>query len=412
QYLVTLSVSGGFVAKEILKEVRTTYCYQNISEEEWQWCLNFIRSGGRSLEVYDEYNRVGLYKGKYYIVNKSAAARHRMSIGTIVSETTMQVKYRNGANIGQIEERFISSLKPGDVFMFSGKTLEVVRTREMEVRVKASKKKKAIVPSWAGGRMPFSSQLSAQLRQQMNLIQEGQFTSIELIKVKPLMELQKQRSHIPAADELVVEYFKDREGYHLVFYPFDGRFVHEGLSALLAWRLSQKRAISFSVAVNDYGFELLTDEEIPVEEWITKTLFNTENLKEHIQQSANAVEMAKRKFRDIASIAGLVFKGFPGRQKRDRHLQASSQLFFDVFRKHEPDNLLLQQAEAEVMQFQLEESRLRATLVRIMEQKLVITRPDRPTPFAFPLMVSRMREKVSSETLKDRVQKMKLRLIK
>ncbi len=411
QYLVTLSVSGGFVAEDIYKEIKKTYSYESVTPEEWNWCLAFICTGGQSLDAYDEYNRVGFYKGKYYIADQAMATRHRLSIGTIVSDTTVEVKYRNGSKIGRIEERFISALNTGDVFIFSGKVLEVVRIKEMEVRVKASKKKRAITPSWAGGRMPFSAQLSEELRHQMGLIQDQKSSSVELKKLAPLTNLQRNRSHVSSDDELLIEYFKDREGYHLVFYPFDGRHVHEGLSALIAWRLSQLQSISFSVAVNDYGFELLTDQELNVDEIINVDLFSTDHLQEHLQESANAVEMAKRKFRDIASIAGLIFKGFPGAQKRSKHLQSSSQLFFDVFQQHEPDNLLVQQAFEEVMRFQLQEHRLYQTLQRITQQKIVITRPKQPTPFSFPLITDRLREKVSSETLADRIRKMKLKMI-
>ena len=411
QYLVTLSVAGGFEPNQIFEEVKKTFSFHDITAQEWQWVLSFITTGGGALEAYDEYNRVGLYKGKYYIANQSMATRHRLSMGTIVSDATMEVKYRNGARIGRMEERFISGLNPGDTFIFSGKVLELVRVKGMEVRVKASKKKRAITPSWLGGRLPLSSQLAEELRHQMSLIHEEQLKSAELKKLKPLIDLQKKRSHIPSEDELLIEYFKDREGYHLVFYPYDGRFVHEGLSTLIAWRLSQTMSITFSIAMNDYGFELLTDQELDVEKIINKALFSSNNLIEHIRGSSNSTEMAKRKFRDIASISGLIFKGFPGQEKRSRHLQSSSQLFFDVFQEHEPDNLLIKQAYEEVMQFQLEETRLRASLDRIANQKFVFTKPKKATPFAFPIIVDRLREKVTSETLKDRIRKMRLKLI-
>lgn len=411
QYLVSLAVGGGFDDQQIYDEVKKTYSFADVTGKEWQWLLAFITSGGESLEAYDEYNRVGLHEGKYYIVNKAMATRHLMSIGTIVSEGTLDVKYRNGAKIGRMEERFISRLNPGDTFIFGGKVLELVRVRNMEVWVKASKNKRAITPSWLGGRLPLSAQLSAEIRQQMTLLHDGNLVSEELKKLQPLIELQKKRSHVPAEDELLIEYFKDREGHHLIFYPFDGRFVHEGLSTLVAWRLAQVQAITFSIAVNDYGFELLTDQELAVEELITPALFNTENLLADIQASSNAAEMAKRRFRDIASIAGLIFKGLPGRQKKSSHLQSSSQLFFEVFQEHEPDNLLLRQAYEEVLQFQLEEKRLRAALDRITGQTFVLTWPTKATPFAFPLIVDRLREKMSSETLKDRIQKMKLKLL-
>lgn len=413
QYLVTLSVSGGFYPEIILPEIRDTYAYAEITQEEWQWCLDFIRTGGQSLQAYREHHRVGVTDdGRYVIQTKQLATRQRMSIGTIVSDSTLLVKYRSGGKIGSISERFISSLKKGDVFTFSGRVLEVVSISGMEVKVKSSRKKRAKTPSWSGGRMPLSAELSREIRQQIGLIHAGEFPSPELQKVKPLLDLQAKRSHIPGSDELLVEYYKDRDGFHLIVYPYEGRFIHEGVSTLLAWRLSQQLPISFSIAVNDYGFELVSDQEIVPEELLTPTLFSTDNLREDLRKSANAVEMANRRFREIAVIAGLVFTGFPNARKKDRHLQSSSQLFFQVYSDYEPENLLLQQAYDEVLQFQLEETRLRQTLRRIQEQKLIIKRPGRFTVMAFPLIIDRLREKVSSETLKGRIEKMKLRLVR
>ncbi len=413
QYLVTLSVSGGFYPEHILPEIRDTHAYAEITAAEWQWCLDFIRTGGQSLEAYREHHRVGVTEdGRYVIMTKQLATRQRMSIGTIVGDSTLLVKYRSGGKIGSISERFISSLKKGDVFTFSGKVLEVVNITGMEVKVKASRKKRAKTPSWSGGRMPLSAELSREIRMQMDMIHAGQFSTPELRKVRPLLTLQAERSHIPGKEELLVEYYQDREGYHLIFYPFEGRFIHEGISTLLAWRLSQQLPISFSIAVNDYGFELVSDQEIDVETLLQPDLFSTDNLREDIRQSANAVEMANRRFREIAVIAGLVFTGFPNARKKDRHLQSSSQLFFKVYSDYEPNNLLLQQAYDEVLQFQLEETRLRRTLHRIANQKIVIKRPGRFTVLAFPLIVDRLREKVSSEKLKDRIEKMKLRLVR
>lgn len=413
QYLVTLSVSGGFYPDKIYPEIKDTHAYAEITPAEWQWCLDFIRTGGQSLEAYREHHRVGMTDdGRYVIQTKQLATRQRMSIGTIVSDSTLLVKYQRGGKIGNISERFISSLKKGDVFTFSGKVLEVVSMQGMEVRVKKSRKKRAKTPSWSGGRMPLSAELSREIREQLTLIHAREFPSPELQKVRPLFDLQARRSHVPGQDELLVEYYHDREGYHLVMYPFEGRFIHEGISTLLAWRLCQQLPISFSIAVNDYGFELVSDQEIDVGALLTPTLFSTDNLREDIRQSANAVEMANRRFREIAVIAGLVFTGFPQAKKKDRHLQSSSQLFFKVYTDYEPDNLLLRQAYDEVLQFQLEETRLRRTLQRIAKQQIVVKHPGRFTVLAFPLIVDRLREKVSSEKLKDRIEKMKLRLVR
>jgi len=324
----------------------------------------------------------------------------------------MSINYVSGKRIGTIEEWFICQLMPGDTFWFAGRSLELVRVKGNMAQVRKSKSKKGKIPSWQGGRMSFSANLSKMLRYKINEVISGEYTDPELKSIAPLIELQAERSAVPSEKEFLLEYFQSKEGYHLLFYPFDGRNVHEGMGALFAWRISQIKPITFSIAMNDYGFELLSDIEIPIQQAIKNDLFSTKDLSSHLQSSINAVEMSKRKFRDIAGIAGLVFKGFPGKQKKNKHLQSSSQLFFEVFTDYEPDNLLLLQAHDEVMNFQLVEARLFEALKRIQKQKVIFSRPTKTTPFSFPIMVDRLREKLSSEKLEDRIAKMKLNLIK
>jgi ATP-dependent Lhr-like helicase len=254
--------------------------------------------------------------------------------------------------------------------------------------------------------MPLSSQLSEMIRLKINEVVEGKEFDPELIALNPLFKLQRYRSFLPGTNEFLIEYFKSTEGYHVLMYPFEGRFVHEGIAALMAYRMGQIKPITFSIAMNDYGFELLSDQPIPIEEAVETDILGTDNLLKDIHASINSIEMAKRKFRDIAAISGLVFKGYPGKPVKDRHLQSSSQLFFNVFNDYEAHNLLLRQAYEEVMDFQLEEARMRKALERIAKQKIVITWPDKPTPFAFPIMVDRLREKLTSEKLEDRIKKM------
>jgi len=407
QYLLTLAVSDGFKPAEIFEEIKSCFSYQSMSEEEWQWLLAFLTTGGAALTAYDEYRKVIVEQGVYKIEDRRIAMRHRLSIGTIVGDVSLHVQYVNGKYLGSIEEGFIARLNPGDVFWFAGRNLELLRIKDMVVQVKNAKRKSGIVPSWQGGRMPLSSQMSTVIRHQLNEIAQHNFNQTELLKLKPLFELQAKRSHLPSAQEFLIEYFESKEGFHLVMYPFEGRFVHEGMAAVIAYRIAQLKPISFSIAMNDYGFELLSDQEIPVEEALETDALSEEHILRDIQASINSTEMAKRKFRDIAAISGLIFKGFPGKHIKDKHLQSSSQLFFNVFHDYENHNLLLKQAYEEVMDFQLEEVRLRKALQRIASQKIVLRKPDVPTPFAFPIMVDRLsREKLSTEKLADRVKRM------
>jgi ATP-dependent Lhr-like helicase len=409
QYLITLAVSDGFDPREILREVRTTFSFSSITEEEWEWLLNFITTGGDSLQAYDEYRKVIIEGGIYKVESRGIAQRHRLSVGTIVGDSSLMVKYVTGKYLGSIEEYFLSRLNPGEVFWFAGKTLELVRIKEMEAHVRRSKKKTGLTPSWQGGRMPLSSQMSELIRNKLDEVSTGKYNDEETRFLKPLFDLQKSRSILPSKHEFLIEYFETSEGHHVVMFPFEGRFVHEGVAALMAYRIAKIKPISFSIAMNDYGFELLSDQEIPIDEAVETDVLGVDNLMRDIQASINSTEMARRKFRDIAAIAGLVFKGYPGKPVKDRHVQSSSQLFFEVFHEYEAHNLLFRQAYEEVMDFQLEEGRLRLALERIANQKIIITRPDRPTPLAFPIMVDRLREKLTSEQLKDRIRKMTVR---
>ncbi len=409
QYMITLAVSEGFEAQSLFKEVQQTFSYASISEEEWQWCLDFITTGGKSLSGYDEFHKVEKAEGLYKVTSRRVAQRHRMSMGTIVSDAMMRVKFQSGGFLGTIEEWFITKLKPGDVFWFAGRNLELIRIKGMDIQVRLSKSKSGKVPSWQGGRMPLSAKMGAILRRKMNEAFVNEREDPELRLIEPLFQMQQERSVIPKDDQFLIEKFKSKEGYHLFFYPFEGRLVHEGMATLLAYRISLFKPLTFSIAMNDYGFELLASSPIPIEEALDSDVFTLTDLREDIMQSVNAVEMARRRFRDIASIAGLVFTGYPGQPVKDKHLQSSTQLIFNVFQDYEPDNLLLQQAYEEALDFQMEEGRLRQALERIHGQEIQIIELEKPSPFSFPIMVDRLsREKLSSESMEDRVRKMKM----
>ncbi len=410
QFLNTLAVSDGFYPEEIFPEIASTFCFQGITEEEWRWILNFITKGSQSLQAYDEYKKVEIEEdGKFKINNRGVAMRHRLQIGTIVSDAMLSVKYIKGGYIGTIEEWFISKLKPGDVFTFAGRNLELVRIKNMQVLVRKSSKRTSKVPSWMGGRMTFSAQMSELLREEMyraSTLKKGTKTTKELSALGPIFKRQKKESVIPKNNEFLIETFKTREGYHAVFYPFEGRFVHEALGSLLAYRISLLSPISFSIAFNDYGFELLSDQPIDMQQVIDNDLFSAEYLMDDLYKSLNATEMARRKFRDIAVIAGLVFTGYPNKLVKSKHLQSNSQLLFSVFRDYENDNLLYQQAFRETFEHQLEEGRLRIALERINKQQIVWKQCEKPTPFSFPIITDRLREKLSSEKLEDRIRRM------
>lgn len=407
QYLNTIAISDGFSSDSIYEELIATHCYRELTKNEWQRILYFITEGGNALKEYDDFRKVEIEDGIYKIKSRKVAMRHRMHIGTIVSDSMMKVKFITGGYVGVIEEYFISRLDPGDVFTLAGKNLEFVLIKEMTAFVRLSKSKKSIVPSWAGGRMPLSANLGKKLRQALNEIAIGnkQLTT-ELEVLKPLFSLQGELSHVPKENELLIEQIETKDGFHLFVYPFEGRLVHEAMAAILAYRISRSHPITFSFAMNDYGFELLSDQPIPVDDSNVYELFSPDDLLNDIQRSVNSTEMAKRKFRDVAVIGGLIFQGMPGEKKKARHLQSSASLLFKVLSEYDADNLLLRQSYQEVMDQQMEEARLRDMLERIQQSKIIITFPQQLTPFCFPIKVDSMREDLSSEKLEDRVKKM------
>ena len=419
QFMVTLAVGEGFRKEALWEAVKKTFCFSEINGEEWQTLLDFIVSGGVALKEYDDYKKAELIDGVYVVKGRRMAMRHRMHIGTIVSDSMVKVKFLSGGYIGHIEEGFISRLNPGDVFTLAGRNLEFISMKEMTAIVKKSNATKSIIPSWDGGRMPLSANLGIMLRKKLDEVShlydeeksaKKKSVAIELKKLKPLFDLQKELSRIPKENELLIEHIETKDGFHLFVYPFEGRLVHEAMAALLAFRLGKITPISFSFAMNDYGFELLSDQPIPLDDANVYELFSAENLLTDIQKSVNASEMARRKFRDIAVIGGLIYQGKPGEAVKQRHLQSSASLLFNVFSEYDPNNLLLRQAYHEVMQVQMDEQRLRDMLQRIQLSEIIITYPQRLTPFCFPVKVDSMREQMTSEKLEDRVRRMQEQL--
>ena len=404
QHAVTIAIGGGFNADALFEEVRTAAAYADLTWQEWQWVLRFTTQGGESLAAYPDFHRVQAdAEGRYRVTDRRIAARHRMNIGTITSEASVQVKWLKGGSLGTVEELFVAKLKPGDRFQFAGRLLELVRMRDNVAYVRRGKGRPDTVPRWMGGRIPISSEIADALRTQLQHAAEGVLTGPEMRRLKPLLEIQAKWSIIPRRDELLIEQIKTRDGFQIFIFPFEGRLAHEGLAAVFSYRLSQQTPLSLSMACNDYGIVLHTRKPIDLDAAVHAGLFSLQRLEEDVQHSINATEMARRQFREIARVAGLVHTGYPGRPNSSRNVQASSNLLFDVFTNYDPQNLLLLQARREVLQQKLEVDRMATAIRRIQHCRICIQRPPRVTPMAFPLLVDRLRDRVSSESLADRI---------
>jgi ATP-dependent Lhr-like helicase len=404
QYLMTLAVSDGFCPRKTLLEVRETYSFSSIGNEEWNWLIGFLSHGGDSLQQYGDFHKIVFENERYVVKSRRLALQHRLSIGTIAGDTNIRIKMVGGPELGTIEEYFVSRLNPGDAFVFAGRVLEFVSLQGNRALVKKATKKTGAVPSWQGGRMSLSSELSEGLR--MKIAEQSNAQTEELKALDELFALQKERSAVPNPDELLIEYHVTDEGHHLFVFPFEGRMVNEGMAMLIAYRMGKIKPGTYSIAMNDYGFELLSPEPIPLEEALEEDLFSTQNLIADLFSCTNYTEMTGRRFSEIARISGLVFKGTVEKPVKTKHLQANARLFYQVFSEYEPENLLLRQAQEETLYYQLEEHRLRAALQRASALRLIIQRPGRYTPFSFPIMVDRLRGELSTESVEKRIERM------
>ena len=411
QYLITLAVGEGFKAEETFEQIKNTYAFQEITAEEWTSILQFITIGGGAFKNYEEFHKVVIEEGIYKVTSRRIAMLHRMNIGVIVSDAMLKVKVLGGSYVGMIEEYFITRMKKEDKFILAGRVLEVAHIKEMTVYVRNAKGK-AMVPSYLGGRLPLSSYLGQFLRMKLSQSLDAKSSEKELKFLHPLLASQEGISHIPKDDEFLVEIIKTRDGYHLFMYPFEGRLIHEVMSALIAFRISKITPISFSMAMNDYGFELLSSQEIPLTEENLKQILSKENLIKDVLSSINATEMARRKFRDIAVISGLVIQTYPGQQKNNKSLQSSAGLIFNVLEDYDSQNILLKQAYTEVFNQQIDEARLVQAFNRIENSKIILKFANSFTPLSFPIKVDSLRQSLSSEDLGERIKRMQAEAMK
>ena len=406
QHLITLALGNGFRESEAYEEVKTAWSYRNLTQEEWQWTLDFIIRGGKTLRAYEQFKRVVVKNDLFCVESRLIGRFHRMSIGTITSDPSISVKFKSGKSLGSVEESFISRIKPKSNFYFAGKLLKLEKVRDLTAIVSLAKKGKGTIPSWGGGKSPLSSELAKAVREKLKEASEGKFRGREMKAMKETLNLQKKYSELPKTDQFLIEKTLSKEGTNWFFFPFAGRLAHEGLASLVGYRLSRIEPMTISVSFNDYGFHLSTNSKIDLstKEW--RNLLSPLQVVEQLLACMNLSEMAKRQFREVARVAGLIFQGYPGAQKSIRQVQASGGLFFDVFSKYDPENLLLTQSRREVLDRQLDVSRILQNLEEIQEQEFIMRKTKHLSPFAFPLWAESLRTQVSSESWSDRVKRL------
>jgi ATP-dependent helicase Lhr and Lhr-like helicase len=395
QHIVTVACSGGFREADLRREVSSTRAFVDLDEAAWQWAIDFAARGGPALAAYPNYARIKERFGRWYVASPAIARRHRLGIGTIAGDATVEVKWLRGGRLGTVEESFVSRIKEGDRFLFAGKPLVLFRFDGLTAWVKRSRSPATLqVPRWNGGRMPLSTLLSEAV---LDLVRGGSAPERsqprELAAVQPLLEIQARWSRLPDRDTLLVERWRGRDGEHVFVFPFAGRLVHEGLASLVAWRLANRQPSTLTMAFNDWGFEVAGRAGLPAtaREW--RQLFTTHNLLDDLLACLNSTEMARRHFREIARVAGLVAAS--GRS--DRQTQASAGLIFDVLAEHDSDNMLLAQARREVLERQFEFRRLTAALDRIAGQEIRLVETPRLTPLAFPIWAEFIQSRLTTK---------------
>lgn len=424
QHAMSMALAGGFDSDELFNEVRTTAAYRLLTASQWKQVIQFLVQGGQALQAYPQYRRlIQDTAGRYVPADLKVARRHRLAIGTIAEQSMVRVQFLRGARIGSVEESFISRLSPGDVFNLAGRSLELFKVENLTAWVRSSRSKGTVTPSWTGGFLPFSSEVGERMQtlifQAHNSASKHRAPEMEYLR--PLLSLQSQRSKVPHPQETLLEIIpvssqsrrKNADtgaGQAWGLYPFAGRIVHEGLALLLAHRLAQLKPNTFSWSCNHMGLMLLPAVPFDIRSVDWKWLFRTQDVSLDLAAAVNFTELARRRFREVSQIAGLLNARIPGMSFNTRQLQTSSGLLFDVLNKYDPDHILLQQAKREAIERDLHGPDLLALLSRMSEQDLVITTPEKHTPMSFGLWAESLRGQLSNESWAERIKRMAQRM--
>lgn len=389
QHLVSCAIGEPFSPAAMRREVCSSHAYRDLTDAEWDWVLGFISNGGKVLSSYPGYQKARLIDDRYVVDDKRMILRHRLAIGTISDDPAVTVRFANGKTLGTVEESFVSRLRTGTMWVFAGRKLQLVRLHGRVATVKpATGKGAGQVAIWSGGKMPLSSELSTAVRHRLS----GRGgPAKEMDAVKPILEIQRTWSEVPGGDAMVVEFTRSKEGEHLFFYPFAGRLVHEGLAALVAHRLTERVGEAVVTTQNDYGFSLTAHRGLALGERELRSLLSVDHLLEDLLECLNAAGLARRQFREVARVSGLVLPQPPGRSAKPlRELQSSANLLYEVLERYDPHNLLIQQSRREILEKQLELTRLQSLLADLAGRPMRLIETQRLTPMAFPLWADRL----------------------
>ncbi|MDZ4375578.1 MAG: ligase-associated DNA damage response DEXH box helicase [Phenylobacterium sp.] len=394
QHVMGCAVSEPFDLLALYDEVRSAGPYRDLAWEDFEQVVDFVSTGGYALKTYDRFRRiVRLPDGRWTVRNLQTAQRHRLNVGAIVSPAVLTVRIaarggRGGRKIGEVEEGMLEMLDPGDTFVFAGQTWELAGITNMDVLVRPATHKDPKMPSWGGSKFAISTYLAKRVRQ---LMFDQSHWAVLPDDVREWLELQRDRSLIVGEDELLLETFPRGQRHFMTLYPFEGRLAHTTLAMLLTRRLERAGVGPLGFVCNDYALAIWALE--PMDRLDFDDLFDEDMLGDDLEAWLSESFMMKRAFKGCAIISGLIERRFPGaEQKTGRQITFSTDLIYDVLRRHQPDHLLLRCARADAATGMIDVGRLGDMLARI-KGRIRHAALDRLSPFAVPLMLELGKER-------------------
>ena len=394
QHLVGLACSAPFAADDVYAEVTGAAPYADLSREDFDGVLDYVATGGYALKAYERYKRLRLNpEGRWRIANPTLARRHRMNIGTIVEAMTIKVKLKRGPVLGEVEEYFINTLTPGDTFIFGGRLLCFEGLRETWAEATPASGGEPMIPAYEGGRLPLTTHLADRVRALLE--DSGRWPTLPKA-VEDWLDLQRWRSVLPRRGELLVEAFPRGDKEFFVAYAFEGRNAHQTLGMLLTRRMERLGLKPLGFVATDYVLAVWSLKAVKDMD----TLLDKDMLGDDLESWLAESSLMKRTFRNVAVIAGLVERRYPGKEKSGRQVTVNTDLIYDVLRRHDPNHILLRATRADAATGLLDVRRLADFLVRI-EGRIRHRSLDQVSPLAVPAMLDIGRERVDGAGIDD-----------
>ena len=403
QHVMGVACSGPFDLQVLYDEITGCGPYRALTWEQFEEVVDFVATGGYALRTYDRFARiVRTPDGRWKVHNQHIAQRHRMNVGAIVSAGTLNVRVasrRGGASrqliggrkVGEAEEWYFEQLTPGDTFQFAGQTWAFQGITGTDALVTHANDSDPKIPSWGGSKFPLSTSLADRVR---TMIHDRDHWRVLPPDVQEWLELQETRSVIPDAESMLVETFPRGSRHFLVAYPFEGNLAHTTLCMLLTRRLDRMGVGPLGFVVTDYSLAIWSIK--PMDTIDLDALFQPDMLGDDLEAWLEESFMMKRSFRNCALISGLIERRQPGAEKTGRQVTFSTDLIYDVLRRHQPDHLLLKTARADAASGLLDVARLGQMLARI-EGRIRHQPLNRASPFCVPVLVQIGRERVSGD---------------